>query len=285
MSNLLDKAKAALGGDLSSSAGSEPEAFAEVKTKGKKARAPRAASAAQRVKRSSQKEAVSKYTGLPKGPGSAEDQKAVLEGWIANDCPFPSIAELAAKAEEAEWKVPSSVKRKKRLGEMVDVMHTLGIRGLTPEILTYLACESGSMRRYYWVVCSALGELKRSEQSKPRSERDARAIDKPGDSDEIKKMRAQLRELTTVSAQLNRSWQKKVEALRHAHREELDLIAKVNQRLDELRESLTPGFKAITIESHNTPESGGGVAEVITGNQAEPGKRRSRLFGLFGSSK
>jgi hypothetical protein len=180
----------------------------------------------------SRPQAMSKYTGLPKGPGGIQAQEAIVQAWLKNGHKWPSDKKMASLIQNVKVVPPSSVRKLNRLDAMAVCARDFGIR-INRQGITALANSKEPFRGFYEVLCSLYGMECRKNQA-TRSEFGAYtelvgAGD--GDSDEVKEMKKLMKWAVTRRADLQRKWQGLMNVFREAH---ADLIADMRRTDSDL---------------------------------------------------
>lgn len=198
-------------------------------------------------------EAKSKYTGLPKGPGGAEEQDALLANWAKDGYKFPTTKEIdrhhALLEERGSFFLPTSTNKVARRTAMIAYLKECGIE-LNPIQLCTLALGTGKFRKAYWICCSLYGSHKRAENS---SKTDKLTTIHEGDSDEVKAKKALLLEQSDMLKECQREWQRKIEALRSANSELLGVMEALQVSTDELRDDLTITYPPVESPRPESP--------------------------------
>lgn len=180
--------------------------------------------------------ALSRYTGLPKGPGSAEEQDKLLVEWQNTGHEFVTVKQIARERERLKasnaFHVPDGAKRVKRRREMIALMSDIGIILSDDDICT-LALGRGKYRRAYWICCSLIGNHKRSLNV---SKTEALTTVKEGDSSDVIIAKQTLRAQAAALSECQREWQRKVETLREANAQLLSVMESLVVSTDELRD-------------------------------------------------
>lgn len=217
-------------------------------------------------------QAKSKYTGLPKGPGNADEQDALLEKWAEDKYPFPLTQDIDTHhgilVSRGAFSVPSSRSKTARRTAMLDYLRLCKII-LTQEQLCTLALGTGRFRKAYWICCSLYGHHKRLENTSKTEKLTTTSV---GDSDIVKEKKALLLEQSNALKECQREWQRKIEALRVANSELLGVMGALQVSTDELRDDLTVDYPAepvapATEDSHPL----GGEGFLSEGDEGEEG--------------
>lgn len=184
------------------------------------------------------RKAISKYTGLPKGPGSSQEQDDLLNAWTKDNYPFPTAKQIAFERQYLErlggFSVAMGRKAVARRTNMISLLSQINIQ-LTDADLCTLALGRGRFRKAYWVVCSLYGHSQRSKQV---SKTDTLTTIQDGDSEDTKEAKQLLAEQAEALKACQREWQRKVTALRDANAKLLQVMEGLQVSTDELRDRL-----------------------------------------------
>lgn len=187
---------------------------------------------------------LSKYTGLPKGVGDPSSQERIIQDWVDSKLKFLSSGKLLLLTKENKFEVPTSKRRVNRINAMIDCGTRYGIEGLTLDTVCALACAKHPIRKYYDILCSLYGIECRQKQA-TKSEFGAYASlaeDSASDTSEIREARALLRWGVKKRKELQVSWQKKVQAFRSHHADEIEEMRKLEVAMANIKAELS-GFK------------------------------------------
>lgn len=205
--------------------------------------------------------AISRYTGLPKGPKGVAQQQQILANWRdVHQFRFPTLEKLDLLLQKVNVIAPTSKRKVKRRQDMCDCMaENAKINYLTPEHLAALAVCQGQWRSWYWVVCSLYGVIQRQKHgNKAEYGSYTEVVSKVTEKDPMFKHKAEFKELLKTAKIIQRSWQKKVEALRVANQPMLDAMAQIQARIETLAKQFGHGVSFNDVPLLQISALGGG---------------------------
>jgi len=211
---------------------------------------------------------ISKYTGLPIGPKSAQEQDALLERWERDGFKFPNVSLIRKETERMRksgiFVIPQNNRRRTRRSEILALLSDIGI-SLTDDDLCTLALGKGSLRKAYWICCSLYGNHRRAQNV---SRTDTLTTHKPTDSDDVKNMKTRLKEQSQALKECQREWQRKIEALKAQHSDLLKVISQLQTSTDELRADLA--IQPVEPSSADEDYCGSGTPTKESNEENEP---------------
>lgn len=179
---------------------------------------------------------TSQYTGLPKGPGTEQEQEDILKEWEGKSFSFPTVKAMDAAAAASPPVMPTATKRVRRLNAMCGAFDKFRT-GITPLHLAYLASSPRRTDRFFYrVVCSVYGTEAR-EAAKSKKERKYAPI--VTDDETLRALKVEGANLQKLNADLQQEWQEIISTFKAKHANRLEVMSKVTARLGEIHARLS----------------------------------------------